>query len=171
MTFSSPGVGSISQLAVELLKLRTGIKLLHVPFTGAGPAVQAALSGTTDLASVNISVVVAHIKAGTLKALVQTGKERWFELADVPTLEEAGVPHSASETFQALLAPAGTPKEITDKIEQAVINILQRPEIGARLKSTGFAVAGKSSQMLNARIADEVAMWKDVIAKAGLKID
>jgi tripartite-type tricarboxylate transporter receptor subunit TctC len=120
---------------------------------------------------VNISVVMPHIKAGTLKALVQTGKARWFELADVPTLEEAGVPHSASETFQALLAPAHTPKDVTDRIERAVIDILQRPDVVSRLKTTGFAVAGESSQKLNARIADEVAMWKDVIARAGLKID
>jgi tripartite-type tricarboxylate transporter receptor subunit TctC len=171
ITFSSPGLGSISQLGLELLELRTGVKLLHVPFTGAGPAVQAALAGTTDLAAVNISAVMPHIKAGTLKALAQTGRTRWFELADVPTLEESGVANSVSETFQALLAPARTPSDITGRIERAVIEILTTPEMGSRLKTAGFAGAGEGAQKLSARIADEVAMWKDVIGRAGLKID
>jgi tripartite-type tricarboxylate transporter receptor subunit TctC len=91
LTFASPGVGSVSQLAVELLKLRTGIDLIHVPFAGAAPAAQAAIAGTTDLASVSIAGLIGHIQSGTLKALAQTGKERWPDLPDVPTLEQAGI--------------------------------------------------------------------------------
>src|SRR5262249_46716162 len=78
-------------------------------FTGAGPAAQAVLAGTTQLAAVNIGTVISLIKAGQLRALVQTGKERWFDLPDVPTLAEAGGPNAASETVQALLAPPGPP--------------------------------------------------------------
>src|SRR3954470_9635868 len=134
--YASSGVGSITQLSIELMQLRTGARMTHVPYSGAGPAVQAALSGTTHLAGINISAVMPHIKAGTLKALAQTGKERWFELPDVPTLEEAGVPNAASETFQILLAPAGTARDIVDKIAQAVIEILNRPDTKARLAAT-----------------------------------
>jgi len=168
--YASAGVGSITQLSIELMQLRTGARLTHVPFTGAGPAVQAALAGTTHLAGVNISVAMPHIKAGTLKALAQTGKTRWFELPDVPTLEDAGVPDSASETFQILLAPAKTPPDIVDKIAQAVIAILQRPEIKDRLAATGFAVAAQGPEALRKRIADEVAMWRAVIAQTKLKV-
>jgi tripartite-type tricarboxylate transporter receptor subunit TctC len=144
--------------------------MTHVPYSGAGPAVQAALSGTTHLAGINISAVMPHIKAGTLKALAQTGKVRWFELPDVPTLEDAGVPNSASETFQILLAPAGTPRDIVDKIAQAVIEILTRPEIKARLAATGFAVAARGPDALRQRIGEEVAMWREVIIQSKLKV-
>jgi len=168
--YASAGVGSITQLSIELMQLRTGGRLTHVPFTGAGPAVQAALAGTTHLAGVNISVAMPHIKAGTLHALAQTGKMRWFELPDVPTLEDAGVPDSASETFQILLAPAKTPPDIVDKIAQAVIAILQRPEIKDRLAVTGFAVAAHGPEALRKRIAGEVAMWREVIAQSKLKV-
>ena len=171
LDFSSPGVGSISQLGAELLKLRAGIRLLHVPYTGAGPAVQAVLGGTTKLSASNIGTVMPHIKAGTLKALVQTGKERWFDLPDVPTLAEAGVPNAASETFQALLAPAGTPKEIVDRLAKEVIAILQAPDVRDKLRNTGFGPAGTGPDALHARIAEEVAMWKEVIARTGLKVE
>jgi tripartite-type tricarboxylate transporter receptor subunit TctC len=169
--FSSPGVGSISQLGVELLKLRAGIKLTHVPYTGAGPAVQAVLSGTTQLACVNISSLIPHIKAGTLRGLVQTGKERWAELPDIPTLAEAGVPNAASETLQILVAPARTPPEVVDQIAKAVVEILKRPEIRERMLQTGFAVAGTGPDALRKRVAEEVATWQEVISQAKLKAE
>lgn len=169
--FASPGVGSISQLGVELLKLRAGIKLTHVPYTGAGPAVQAVLSGTTELACTNISSLIPHIKAGTLRGLVQTGKDRWPELPDIPTLAEAGVPNAASETLQILVAPARTPPEVIDQVAKAMVDILRRSDIRERMLQTGFAVAGTGPDVLRKRIAEEVATWQEVIAQAKLKVD
>jgi tripartite-type tricarboxylate transporter receptor subunit TctC len=171
LDFSSPGVGSISQLGAELLKLRANIRIMHVPFTGAGPATQAVLAGTTKLAAVNIGTVIPLIKAGKLQALVQTGKERWFDLPDVPTLSEAGVPNAASETFQALLAPAGTPKDIIDRLAKETMEIMQRPDIRDKLRNTGFNPVGSGPEALQARVAEEVAMWKEVIGRTGLKVD
>src|SRR5262245_11598854 len=170
-TFSSPGVGSISQLGAELLKLRANIRMTHVPFTGAGPATQAVLAGTTKLAAVNIGTVIPLIKAGTLQALVQTGNERWFDLQDVPTLAEAGVPNAASETFQALLAPAGTPKEIVERLAKETADTLRRPDLRDKLRNSGFNPVGSGPDALHARIAAEVARWKEVSARAGLKVD
>jgi tripartite-type tricarboxylate transporter receptor subunit TctC len=171
LNFSSPGVGSISQLGAELLKLRANIRMTHVPFTGAGPAAQAVLSGTTQLAAVNIGTVISLIKGGQLKALVQTGKERWFDLPDVPTLAEAGVPNAASETFQALLAPAGTPPDVIERLAKDCAEILQRPDIREKLRSTGFNPVGSGPQALQTRVAEELAMWKEVIARTGLKVE
>lgn len=168
ITFASPGVGSISQLAVELLDLRTGIELVHVPYTGAGPAAAAALSGTTDLAGVNISSAMPLIKAGKLRALVQTGAKRWFELPDVPTMEEAGIQNSESETLQILLAPAKTPPDITHRISDAVTKILTNPPIRDQLLKTGFSVSAKGPAELKTLIASEVAKWRAVIAEANL---
>ncbi|HET9415791.1 MAG TPA: tripartite tricarboxylate transporter substrate binding protein, partial [Pseudolabrys sp.] len=87
ITYATAGLGSVSQLAVELLKLRAGIDMTHVPYTGAAPSLQAALQGTTDIASVSIAGLIGHIRSGTLKALAQTGAEHWVDLPDVPTLQ------------------------------------------------------------------------------------
>jgi tripartite-type tricarboxylate transporter receptor subunit TctC len=171
ITFSSPGIGSISQLGVELLDLRAGIELTHVPFTGAGPAAQAALAGTTDLAGVNISAVMPLIKAGKLRALVQTGAKRWFELADTPTMEEAGIANAESETLQVLLGPQNMPGEITDRLSKAVVKALAAPELREQLLKTGFAVSGTGSAELKQLTSREVAKWRDVIAEAKLTVN
>jgi tripartite-type tricarboxylate transporter receptor subunit TctC len=91
INFATPGAGSVSHLSVEFLKLRAGINLVHVPYSGAAPAAQAAIARTTDLASVNISGMLGHVQSGALRALVQTGKERWPEMPDVPTLVQSGI--------------------------------------------------------------------------------
>jgi tripartite-type tricarboxylate transporter receptor subunit TctC len=169
MSFASRGVGGVSQLGIELLKLRANIRLVHVPFTGAGPAMQAALAGTTTLASVNIATLMPQIKAGALKALVQTGEKRWFELPEVPTLGESGVPHASSETFQALLAPAGTPSAIVDRLAKEVRAVLNREALRAQLLAAGFAVSGAGADSLSRRLAEEYATWKEVIAEARLR--
>jgi tripartite-type tricarboxylate transporter receptor subunit TctC len=171
ITFSSPGVGSISQLGIELLDVRTGMKLVHVPYTGAGPAVQAGLAGTTDLAAVNISAAMPLVKAGKMRALVQTGGKRWFELPDVPTLHEAGIANAESETLQVLLAPAKTPQAVVDRLSEAVVKILKSPQIRENLLQTGFAVAGTGSAEAKKLIASEVAKWRDVIAQGNLKVN
>ncbi len=170
ITFASPGIGSISQLGVELLDLRSGIELVHVPYTGAGPAVEAALSGTTDLAGVNISAAMPLIKAGKLRALVQTGARRWFELADVPTMAEAGIANAESETLQILLAPAKTPPDIARRISDATMKVLDSPALRDQLLKTGFAVSAKGPDDLKALIASEVAKWRVVIAEANLTV-
>jgi tripartite-type tricarboxylate transporter receptor subunit TctC len=171
ITFSSPGIGSISQLGVELMDVRTGMKLLHVPYTGAGPAVQAALSGTTDLAGVNISAAIPLIKAGKLRALIQTGDKRWFELPNVPTMEQAGIPNAESETLQILLAPANLPQATADRLSQAVVKILKSPELRDQMLKTGFSVSGHGSAELKKLIDGELAKWRDVIAAANLKVN
>ena len=151
---------------------RAGIELSHVPFTGAGPATQAALPGTTDLAGVNISAVMPLIKAGKLRALVQTGAKRWFELPDTPTMEEAGgIANAQSETLQVLLAPAKTTSDVTDRLSEAVVKVLAAPDLRDQLLKTGFAVSGSGSAELKKLISAEVAKWRDVIAEAKLTVN
>jgi tripartite-type tricarboxylate transporter receptor subunit TctC len=171
ITFSSPGIGSISQLGVELLDVRTGIKLAHVPYTGAGPAVQAGLSGTTELAGVNISAAMPLVKAGKMRALVQTGDKRWFELLDVPTLAEAGIRDAESETLQILLAPPKTPPAVRDKLSEAVVKVLKSAQIREQLLKTGFGVSGTGSAELKKLIDVEMAKWREVISQANLKVN
>jgi len=168
--YSTPGVGSVNQLAVELLDLRAGISLTHVPFTGAGPAVQAVLSNTTQLGAANISAVIPLTKAGKVRALVQTGSKRWFELPDVPTMDEAGIPNASSEVLQVLLAPKGTPQKVVDRIAAAVVKVLAQPDIQKRLLATGFAPTGKGPAALKKLIHEEDVKWAEVIKSAKLDV-
>ncbi len=171
ITYSSPGVGSVSQLAVELLELRTDTKLVHVPYSGAAPAAQAAMQGTTDVGSVNIAGLIGFIQSGRLKALVQTGQERWPDLPDVPTMQEAGIANAVVETTQMLLAPAGTPKPIIERLAKAVRAIMNKPDVRDRMLKASFAVKFEDPNELAARIAREVPMWKELVDRAGLKIE
>jgi tripartite-type tricarboxylate transporter receptor subunit TctC len=170
ITFSSPGIGSISQLGVELLDLRAGVELVHVPYTGAGPAAEAALAGTTDLAGVNISAAMPLIKDGKLRALVQTGAQRWFELPNTPTMEQAGIRNAESETLQVLLAPTKTPSAVIERLGDAVVKVLANPKLRDQLLKTGFAVSGKGPAELKTLIASEVSKWQDVIPEANLTV-
>ena len=168
LTYASPGLGSVSQLAVELLKLRADIDMTHVPFNGAAPSLQAALSGTTDVASVSIAGLISHIRSGTLKALAQTGGEHWFDMPDVPTMQEAGVPNAVVETSQMFLAPAGTPPEIIKRLTDETRQILQKPDIKEKMMTAGFMVKYEGSDELHARMIREVPMWKEIVERAGL---
>ena len=171
LTYSSPGVGSVSQLAVELLELRTSTKLVHVPYQGAAPAAQAAAAGTTDLGSINIAGLIGFIQSGKLKALVQTGQDRWPDLPEVPTMHEAGIPNAVVETTQMLLAPAGTPKPIIERLAKEVRVILNNPDVRERMLKASFAVKFEDPDELAARIAREVPMWKELVDRAGIKIE
>ena len=169
LNYSTAGAGTTPHLAVELLKLRAGVNLTHIGYNGAGPGFQAVLAGTVQIGSVALSVALQHIKAGSVIALAQTGATRWPDLADVPTIEESGYPNSVTETFQALLAPAGTPREAIERIEKDVVKVLLQPDVRDKLKEAGFGVIAGGPNVLRARIAKEVPMWKEVIQQAGIK--
>ncbi|HEX5213623.1 MAG TPA: tripartite tricarboxylate transporter substrate binding protein [Pseudolabrys sp.] len=171
ITYASPGIGSVSQLAVELLELRTQTKLIHVPFQGAAPAAQGAMAGTTDIGSVNVAGLIGFIQSGKLKPLVQTGETRWPDLPDVPTMQEAGIPNAVVETTQMLLAPAGTPQPVIDRLAREVKTIMAKPDVRAKMLKASFAVQYEGPEELNARIAREVPMWKDLVERAGIRLD
>jgi tripartite-type tricarboxylate transporter receptor subunit TctC len=168
LTYASPGLGSVSQLAVELLKLRANIDMTHVPFSGAAPSLQAALSGTTDIASVSIAGLISHIRSGTLKALAQTGAEHWVDMPDVPTMQEAGVPNAVVETSQMFLAPAGTPPEVIKRLSEETRLIMQKPEVKDKMVTAGFMVKYEGPEELHARMVREVPIWKEIVERAGL---
>ena len=169
VTFSSPGVGSISQLAVELIKLRAHVDMTHVPYQGAAPAGQAAAAGTVDIASVAVAGMMGLVHGGALKAIAQTGAGPWAELPGVPTMAEAGIPDAVVDTTQMLLAPAGTPQPIIDRLAKEVLAIMRKPDIRDKMMKASFEVHPEGPQELAARIAREVPMWRDVVDKAGIK--
>jgi tripartite-type tricarboxylate transporter receptor subunit TctC len=169
LNYASPGVGSVSQLAVELLKLRANIDITHIPFNGAAPALQAALAGTTDIASVSIAGLIGFIRSGELKGLAQTGSERWFDLPAVPTMGEAGIPNAVVETSQMFLAPTGTPAPIIRRLAEETQVILEKPDIKAKMLNAGFMVKYEGPEDLHSRMVREIPRWKEIVERAGLE--
>jgi tripartite-type tricarboxylate transporter receptor subunit TctC len=169
LTYASAGVGSLSHLAVELLRLRTGIDMIHVPYPGALPALQAALSGTTDISSVPIANLVGQIRSGSLKGLVQTGSEKWKDLPDIPLMADVGIADAVVETEQMFLAPAGTPSPIIQRLAEETRNILQNPEIQAKMANAGFTVKYEGPDQLRARLIRDAPVWKDIVERVGLR--
>ena len=170
-SYSTPGAGTLPHLVGELIKLRSHIDMVHVPFRGAGPAAQALLSGTVTASIASLSVAMPQIQGGKLRGLAVTGRERWPDLPVVPTLQEAGIPNATTEAWQGLLVPAGTPPGIVARLAKEVLAILKRPELRAKLRAAGFAVTGQGPEALRARIAEEIPQWRAVIEKAGLKFE
>ena len=171
ISYGSPGLGTTPQLAAEVLKLRTKTNMVHIAFTGGAPAVQAVLSKQIQMMSASLSSVMPQIAGGLLKPIVQTGKERWSDLPNTPTMAEAGIPDAVSDTFQALFAPAGTPPEVMAKLSKEIIAVLAQKEVRDALWTAGLKVTAGSPEALRARITQEVPMWRDVIEKAGIKAE
>jgi tripartite-type tricarboxylate transporter receptor subunit TctC len=168
LNFGSPGIGSTPHMAMELLMQSAGIQLVHVPFSGLGPAVTALLQGTTDVTAVTVAGVMGYISAGSVRALLQTGKEPWPELPNVPTIEKAGIKDAASETVQIVLAPAGTPEPILARLEQEIVAIMKRPDVHDRMLQAGFLAAPQGRVYLRARLQSELALWRKVAERVGI---
>ncbi len=166
LNYSTPGAGTLPHLAAELLKLNTGIEMVHVPYAGAAPAAQALLSKTVDVASISISVAKPQIDSGNFIGLAVSGGERWPELPNVPTIVEAGVPAALADTWQGFMVPHGTPKENIDRIAKATIEVVRRADVRERLLKIGFHATGRGPGDFRKRIVEEVPKWKNVIQKA-----
>jgi tripartite-type tricarboxylate transporter receptor subunit TctC len=169
LNYASPGIGTTPHLSAELFKIVAGIKLTHVPYGGAGPAIQAILGGITQLAFAALPPAHPYIEQGALKALAVTGARRWFDLPDVPTMVELGYKDFITDTFQGFLAPVKTPPEIVALLSRKSIEILKRPEITEQLRNNGFEVLANGPDGMRKRIEDEVPKWRDIIAKAGIQ--
>jgi tripartite-type tricarboxylate transporter receptor subunit TctC len=167
---STPPIGTTPQLQVEVLKLREGLQgMATVVFTGGGDALKALLSGTVQLSSGTLAPAHPHIKAGTIKGLALTGRTRWHDLPDIPTMQEAGYPDFVFDTYTALMAPAKTPPDIVARLQQVALDILRRPDMRAKLTESGFEVTAMPGKEHMARIAREVPMFADIIARAGIQ--
>ena len=167
--YSSPGAGTKSHLTGELLKLRAGIQMVHVPFRGAGPAAQAVLSNTVQVGSVALAAAESLIKDGQLRALAVTSEKRWFSLPDIPTMVEAGYPGFISDTFNALLAPANVPPDILALLVRESRAAFEKPEAREQARKAGFEVVAGTPEQLAARIKAEIPSVRELVEKAGIK--
>jgi tripartite-type tricarboxylate transporter receptor subunit TctC len=169
LNYASPGIGTTPHLSGELLKIVGGIQLTHVPFSGAGPAIQAVLGGVTQLACAALPPAHPYIESGALRALAVTGAHRWFDLPEVPTMVELGYKDFIADTFQGFLAPVKTPPDIVQRLSAGALKILKAPEIADQLRNDGFDVIANGPDGMRKRIEDEVPKWRDVVARAGIK--
>lgn len=165
-SFAGPGIGSTPHLSGELFKLKFNLDLVHVPFGGAGPAIQSTLAGHTPIAFTALPPAIQQIKEGTLRGLAILAEKRVATLPDLPTMAEAGVPDQEADTLTGIVMPAGTPREIVDKWQQEVAKMVASPEGKAKLDALGFVPVGNTPEEFAKRIDVELKKWGKVIHDA-----
>jgi len=166
---ATPPIGTTPQIQAEVLKLRENLpKLETIVYKGGGDALQALLTGTTQLSSGSLPPAHPHIKEGRLRCLAVTGDQRWPDLPDVPTMEEAGYKDFVFATDTVLLAPAKTPPEIVKWLERETLKVLSTPEMKEKLFKAGFLVRPKGGDAAWARVMKEIDLYKSVIDQAGI---
>jgi tripartite-type tricarboxylate transporter receptor subunit TctC len=171
LNFGSAGNGTSHHLAGELFKLQTKTSITHVPYRGAGPALQDLIGGQLDLMFDGLGSSAAHIKGGRIKALAVAAPKRAPGFPDVPTTAEAGVPGYEVSTWYAIWAIKGTPNEIVDRMGSEVQKALASPEVKAAWQNNGSDIPQVSQVQFAAMLNTEIARWGQVVKDAGVKLD
>lgn len=169
LTYASVGHGTVPHLSTELLALRAGIKLVHVPYQGSPPAVTDLLGGRVSIMLGVASTIMPHVDAGKLKALASGTPTRAQIAPNVPTVAEAGLPGFDASVWFGLVAPAGTPQPVIDKLNAAALGALQSHDVIDKLKKSGFEPLGSSPDEFAKRIEQDLAKWTEVAKAAELK--
>ena len=170
-SFAGPGVGSTPHLGGELFRLAFQLDLVHVPFTGAGPAIQATVGGHTPIAFTALPPALSAVQSGQLRALGVASAERAAGMPDVPTFAEQGVKDQDADTLTGIVAPAGTPKEIVDLLYREIAKIVAQPDVKERLTVLGFKPVANTPDQFGARIRLEMDKWGKVVRDAKLRIE
>jgi len=170
-TYSSAGNGTPAHLAAELFASMAGVKLQHVPYRGAAPALTGLMSGDVKLLFSDLSVVAPHLKEGKIRALAITSLKRSPLMPDLPTLDESGLKGYEAQVWQGLLAPAGTPPDIIARLNAETVRILNMPEVREKFAVFGSTVAPGTPAEFDAEIHREFDKWSKVIKDAGIKAD
>lgn len=171
VSFASVGNGSPGHLAGELMKLRTGTQMTHVPYRGGGPAVTDVMGGQVPLLWVSIPAAAAFVKAGKLKALAVSTVKRSAAFPDVPTMQEAGVADFEVDSWYAMFVPAKTPRAAIDKLNRAVNTVVHEPDIRDKLLAQGSEGVGGTPAELGNVVTAELVKWSKLAKDAGIKVD
>jgi tripartite-type tricarboxylate transporter receptor subunit TctC len=169
--FATPGNGTTPHLAGELFRMAYGIDMVSVPFSGAAPALQSLMQGQTPLAFMMLSNATELIRGGSVRALAVTSAHRNAAVPDVPTMAEAGVPDQVSDTLQFVMAPAGTPPAIVNRLQGEIVRIVAQPETRAQFAGLGFEIMAGTPDETSALITTEVARWAKVVRDADIKVN
>jgi tripartite-type tricarboxylate transporter receptor subunit TctC len=171
-SYPSSGNGTTNHLAGELFKTRTGVDVLHVPYRGTGPALQDLLAGRHALFFGTLGPLMENVRAGQLVPLGLMADKRSSVMPDIPTMAEAGLPNFVGGTWNVVVAPAGTPKAIVDRLNVAVNKALADPTLGERLKALNMEASEASTPATTkAFIEAEIVKWREVVEIAGARVD
>jgi len=171
LSFASSGAGGSPHLAGEMLKLRTGIDILHVPYKGASPAITDIMAGTVSMGFMTAAGVLPSIEGGRLRPIAVAGLKRLPQLPNVPTMEEEGVPDFEVSSWNGLFAPAGTPQPIIDKLSKAALAVLAQKDIQAQFTDSASLGVGGSPEEFRKYVAAEIAKWRKVAEAANVKLN
>lgn len=167
--FASAGLGTSSHFAGELFKSKAGVEMVHVPFKGDGPSMMGVVAGEVPIFFGSVSTALPQIQAGKVRALAVTSKNRVPLIPGVPTLAESGLPDFDLGGWYAIMAPAGTPDAILERLNQAFNTALADPEVTARMKSMGGIPMGGPAANVTALIRDDIPKWRSIAESAGIK--
>jgi len=170
-TFASSGSGGSPHLTAEIFQQATGVHLRHVPYKGGGPAISDLIAGHVDMLFASVLETSAYVKSGKLRALAVTSAQRSPAMPDVPTLAELGVPNAESGSWTAVLAPAGTPQPVIDKLAAAVQAVAQMPEVKEALIAQGATPRGSTPAELQKVIDNDKARYGQVIKARGVRVE
>ena len=171
VNWASSGTGAGGHLAMELFRIKAGVKVVHVPYKGAGPALVGLLGGNVDVLFAIPGVFMPHLKSGRLRAIGIGSLERIAILPDVPTLNESGFPGLESGSWYGLVAPAATPARVIKFTHAATLKVLNSPVIAARLAADGATAVGDTPEHFAKSIRDDTVMWARVVKEAGIKVE
>ena len=171
LNFASSGNGGAPHMAAELFKSVTGAPLTHVPYKGSGPAVADLVGGRVQIMFDAAPSLIAHIRSGRLRVLAAASAERNRLLPEVPTFGELGYPKVAVSLWYGLLAPAGTPKPVVEKLNREVVKALGSAEVRDKLQAQGAEPMPGTPQAFASFMQDEMAKWAPVVKQAGVKLD
>ncbi|MGO4127094.1 Bug family tripartite tricarboxylate transporter substrate binding protein [Inquilinus sp. YAF38] len=166
-SYASSGIGTPLHLSGELFKRLAGVDMIHVPYRGAGPALNDVVANQVPIMFDNLPSSTAFIKAGTLRALAVTTKTRSASFPDLPTMEEAGVPGYETYTWNAIFAPAGTPQPVIDRLNAAAVKAVKDPATQPRLAELSATVVGSTPDELAKHVVAELAKWAPIVEASG----
>jgi tripartite-type tricarboxylate transporter receptor subunit TctC len=171
LTFASSGAGSITQLATELFNDMAGIKMIHIPYKGTGPALTDTMAGQVQILFGSVGVTIPQLNSGRLRAIAVTTSKRIAALPNVPTIDESGVKGYSVILWHGLIGPKGLPRPIVDRVNGDLNKALQTKEMQDRLAADGVSAAGGTPEQFAALIKKDIEVWRDVVKKAGVKAE
>lgn len=171
LTMASSGAGTTNHFAIELFSSMAGVKVLHVPYKGSGPALSELLGGQVDTMVDQLAASIGYVKDGRLKVLAVTTPQRAGVLPNVPTLDELGYKGFQASTLLGLLAPAGTAQPVIDKLNAAIRKVMDNTAVSERFRGLGTEPGASSPAEFSKRIRDELAQWQVLVKKLDLKFE
>jgi tripartite-type tricarboxylate transporter receptor subunit TctC len=171
LNFASSGVGAAAHLTMEMFKSRTGIDMQHIPYKGTAGALQDVIGGRINVMFDVVGPLMPQVRSGLAKSIVVTAKERIPAASDVPTMAKQGVPDFVSGTWAGIIAPAGTPKEIVDRVSAEAKKALADPALKDKLVEQGIVAVGSTPEEFRSFVAEEIVRWRKVITDAGIKME